>query len=258
MKCKICKQDANHVFTKKVLRKYDVKYYQCPDCAFLQTEEPYWLDEAYNSAINYGDIGLISRNLILSELVTSLFCLSDFSTDKKYIDYGGGYGIFVRIMRDNGFNFYWYDEYCENIYVKKFDSNDLPPEQRKFDALTAFEVFEHLVDPLAEIEKMLTYSDSIIFSTVLTRGSISEIENWWYIGESHGQHIAIFNKKTLEYISNKLNLNLYTSKDMHLLTRKKINKLTYKLAMNFKFARLYNTFFHKKTLLQSDYDLYMK
>jgi hypothetical protein len=45
-------------FRHTVLRKYDVQYFQCGGCGFLQTETPYWLDEAYSSAIVTADTGI--------------------------------------------------------------------------------------------------------------------------------------------------------------------------------------------------------
>lgn len=68
MKCKICNNKSNYIFKAKLLNKYDVKYYHCSNCGFLQTEEPYWLEEAYNKSINISDTGIMSRNLFLSQL----------------------------------------------------------------------------------------------------------------------------------------------------------------------------------------------
>ena len=258
MNCKICSHTTEKVFTKKVLHKYDVGYYQCGNCSFIQTEEPYWLDEAYNSAINFSDIGLVSRNNVFIEKITALFRLCKFDRHKKYLDYGAGYGLFVRMMRDNGFNFYWTDEYCENIFVKKFQAKDLKENEQHFEVVTAFEVFEHLADPIREIEKMLKLSDSILFSTELVKGTIPEIESWWYIAAEHGQHVSFYSKHTLEFISRKFNLHLYTYKNLHFLTRKKPNPTIYKFALTQKIARIYNTLFLPKSLLQSDYEMYFK
>ena len=61
MKCKICDGAVRHLFAKKVLHKYDVAYFQCLHCRFIQTEQPYWLGEAYEKAIARLDIGLVWR-----------------------------------------------------------------------------------------------------------------------------------------------------------------------------------------------------
>jgi 2-polyprenyl-3-methyl-5-hydroxy-6-metoxy-1,4-benzoquinol methylase len=153
MKCRVCNSESNEVFSAKVLNKYNVKYYHCPSCGFLQTEEPYWLNEAYKSAIGIADTGIQKRNQLFakrsSAIITSLF-----DTNKKFLDYAGGYGIFVRMMRDKGFDFYWDDPYADNLFAKGFEHN----EQNKYELITAFECFEHFTDPINQIQKMLELS----------------------------------------------------------------------------------------------------
>jgi len=38
--------------------------------------------------------------------------------------------VYVRLMRDEGYNFYRQDVYCENIFAKSFDVEDL--KEKKF------------------------------------------------------------------------------------------------------------------------------
>jgi hypothetical protein len=258
MTCKICGNESRQIFSKKILHKYEVNYYQCGNCFFIQTDTPFWLDEAYNSAINFTDVGLISRNNIYVEQITAFLRFSKFDRNKKYLDYGAGYGLFVRMMRDNGVNFYWADEYCENLFAKKFAATDLPLQEQQFELITSFEVFEHLPDPMQEITKILALTDSILFSTELTKEAIEEIENWWYIAPEHGQHIAFYSKKTLEYICKQFDLNLYSRKNLHLLTRRKVNKVLFYTSNIFKIAKIYNAIFPPPSLLQLDYNFYMK
>jgi hypothetical protein len=87
----------------------------------------------------------------------------------------------------------------------------LASENQKYEVLTAFEVFEHLNNPLEEIDKMLKYSDSILFSTELFPSTAPKPGHWWYYGLDHGQHIAIYSKKSLEMLAAKRALNLYTN-----------------------------------------------
>jgi hypothetical protein len=106
------------IFNTDVLNKYKVDYFQCLNCNFIQTEKPYWLDEAYSDAITKLDIGIIYRNINFSNTITQFFKNNLFSSDGIYLDYGGGYGIFVRMMRDKGFNFYRQDVFCNNLFAK--------------------------------------------------------------------------------------------------------------------------------------------
>jgi hypothetical protein len=44
-----------------------------------------------------------------------------FDANNRFIDYGGGYGLFVRLMRDAGFDYYWFDKFCDNVLSKGFE-----------------------------------------------------------------------------------------------------------------------------------------
>ena len=206
-----------------MLNKYDVKYYLCPQCGFLQTEEPFWLDEAYADTINISDTGIMHRNLRLCR-ITSVLIYFLFEKEANFIDYAGGYGIFTRLMRDVGFNFFWHDPYTVNLIARGFESNKV----KDFSLITAFEVFEHFTDPLKEIKKMLDTSKNIIFTTNLLPNKIPGPEQWWYYGLEHGQHVSFYSQKTLKYIARKFNLNLFSSSGINLLCTKKINNFIYK------------------------------
>ena len=70
--CPICDAIGKEIFTGKILKKYDVKYYQCPECALVYTESPYWLSEAYSDAISRYDTGVMQRNVMDVLLVNML------------------------------------------------------------------------------------------------------------------------------------------------------------------------------------------
>ena len=72
IKCKICGDDSLWYDSAVILKKYKIAYFKCPHCGFIQTEEPYWLDEAYSSAITSSDIGLMQRNVLLSQRINIL------------------------------------------------------------------------------------------------------------------------------------------------------------------------------------------
>jgi len=251
VKCKICDTATNLFSTKKVLGKYDVGYYRCPNCNFIQTEEPYWLEEAYNNAITQLDIGLVYRNEYLTPLVSTLVKLF-FQPGSKFIDYGGGYGLFVRMMRDRGFDFYRQDIYCDNLFAKHFDISDLPAGS-KFDMVTAFEVFEHLNDPISETAKMLSYSDTILFTTELQPTDANALNNWWYFTPETGQHISLYSLRSLSKIAERFNLHLLSHNNLHLLSKTKRSSLLYNMAFRRSFQKVTNIFNKRKSFLSSDF-----
>lgn len=226
MNCKICKAEAKLKFTNKVLDKYDVGFYYCNNCSFLFAEEPYWFEESYNSPINISDTGILDRNLYFGKIVSSLIFFF-FNKYGSFLDYAGGYGIFTRLMRDYGFDFFWSDKYSVNLLARGFEYENL--NQQNIEATTVFEVFEHISEPLDEIEKMLAISSNVFFSTTLLPLPVPEPDKWWYYGFKHGQHVSFYSKKTLEIIARKYDLNFYSYGGIHLFTKKKINPFLFSL-----------------------------
>lgn len=218
MKCKVCGTENHACFSDKILGKYDINYYNCSTCDFVQTEEPYWLEEAYSRPINLSDTGYMVRSLFYVKRLTILLYVL-FGKNGQYLDYAGGYGVFVRLMRDVGFNFSWADKYTQNLFAAGFEWD----QEARVDAVTLFEVFEHFVDPIAEVQNLLKISDTIIFSTELPPKPLPKPKDWWYYGLDHGQHIAFYSKTTLELIARKFGLNYYNIGSLHILTKKSIS-----------------------------------
>lgn len=136
MKCRICSVKTVKMFNARVMNKYDVDYFLCGTCGFLQTEEPYWLKESYaDGAISSLDTGVLARNLYFSKVTSGIIY---FLLDPRgsFLDYGGGHGILTRMMRDRGFDFYWYDPFAENIFSRGFEG--AVDGSRKYEALAAF------------------------------------------------------------------------------------------------------------------------
>jgi len=218
--CNICGSLSAEIFKSQVLGKYLVSYYQCERCQFIQTEKPYWLPEAYASAMTALDVGLVYRNIEFSKTIPRILELFSGTNDDSYLDYGGGHGMFVRLMRDLGYDYYLQDLYAENLYAKYFELENYNKE-KKFTCLTAFEVFEHLEHPLIELESMFGYSDTIIFSTELQPAITFKHESdWWYFVPEVGQHISFYSAKTLKALAENFKCKLYSNgHNLHILTK---------------------------------------
>lgn len=253
MQCKICGQRSAEVFRAEVLKKYDVAYYRCPACDFMQTEEPHWLDEAYSSAISDLDLGPVNRAITGAQIVEGMI-LAGFDPDGKFIDWGGGYGMFTRLMRDRGYDFFWQDRYCQNLFAKHFVADG-----DAYELMTCFEVFEHLVQPMAEIENMLARSANVLFTTQVPPARLTSAAEWWYLTPAHGQHVAIYSVESLRVIARTFGLHLSTDDaGLHLLSRKPFPGAMFKvIARNGKAAnvmrRLRRKMHHKRSLLGQDF-----
>lgn len=225
MKCKICDSEDQLFDTAIILKKYQIDFFECPLCGFIQTEEPFWLEEAYSSAITSSDIGLIQRNIILSRKL-DFFIRLHLPEVGRFLDYGGGYGMLVRMMRDKGYDFEWYDEYCDNLFAQHHEMS-----KQHYDVVTAFELLEHLPDPMGEIEKLFQMGDTVIFSTELIPKERPKVKDWWYYGVEHGQHISFYTLKTMGLIADKYGMRYSYMSGLHVFSRviKRMHPLLMKL-----------------------------
>lgn len=249
--CRVCNSPADFFATARILGKHDISYYHCKNCFFIQTESPYWLNEAYADAIIKSDIGLVSRNVSFCKH-TKLLINTVFNPNAKFVDYGGGYGMYVRLMRDAGFDFYRADPHCQNLFSQGFDAT--PGTQ--YEALTAFEVFEHLAEPVQTVAEMLTYSKSILFSTRLMPNPPPNPDAHWYYALEGGQHVALYHQRSLEVLAERFGLYLATDgRGLHLMTPHRAATRWFKLALRPLLLRLFKWPKSRRSLLSRDYQL---
>lgn len=211
-RCPICGATRRLVFSQTVLSKYLVKYFLCDSCGLLQTEEPFWLDEAYSAPIATTDTGILNRNLSASERIAPVLYRID--PRASYLDVGGGYGLFVRRMRDIGFDFQWEDPFSPNLLARGFER----PGGMIFRAVTAIEVAEHLSDPLTWMRDTIRDSGvtTLIFTTLLFEGLPDT--GWWYLSPETGQHVSFYQRRTLHALGLKLGLRSLSHGTFHAFT----------------------------------------
>jgi len=208
-----------------ILNSYTVDYYTCQSCGFMQTEEPYWLGEAYGEAISSADTGIMARNLYFMKLVAVFLKL--MGGRGRYLDYGGGHGVFTRLMRDHGFDFYWSDAYARNLFARGFSYQKGTPVE----GVTAFELLEHLDDPKQFFKDVLGEMKPRYFiaSTELFSGDATP--DWKYLYCMTGQHIAFYQEKTLKMVAAEYGYYYSHFRGMHFLSERKISNFRIKLIM---------------------------
>jgi hypothetical protein len=212
----ITRQETELAFRGRILNKYDVNYYRCVETGFIQTEKPYWLEEAYSSAISVLDVGYIQRNIDYSKATSRIIskCFPNFNCG---LDYGGGYGMFVRLMRDRGFPFIRQDVFCENLFATYFDVTNYPSQA--YTLVTAFEVFEHLTNPIESVAEMFDYAPTILFSTELQPNKkLTRTDDWWYFVPETGQHISLYTPLSLQSIAARFKAKFFSLGNLHIMT----------------------------------------
>ena len=85
---RLCGGQAGKVFDATVLRRHPTAYFRCTICGFVQTQEPFWLEQAYSDAISAADTGIVTRNIYLMKVVAVLLRLFRMHAG-TYLDYGG-------------------------------------------------------------------------------------------------------------------------------------------------------------------------
>ena len=224
--CNICEGRVDLAFESVVLGKYNAEYYLCTNCDYLSIRDPHWLNEAYQKAISVTDTGLVSRNYDLANKLAALLPHLD-SSGKPYLDFAGGLGLMVRLMRDRGFDFFWMDKFSRNELAVGFEYADGMGDCA---AVTAFEVLEHLENPYEEIKEVLALSNanSFIFSTELYTPPLPA-HDWWYFAKETGQHIGFFTHKTLEILARRLGLRLYSAGSFHMITSQNFCQIKFRI-----------------------------
>jgi hypothetical protein len=228
MKCKLCLSPCHEIFTAIVLKKYKARYFQCKSCGFVFIQEPSWLKEAYESPINQQDTGIIERNVYIAKKIASVIRLC-FNVKGKFLDYGGGYGILVNLLRNKGLCFYWRDPLTQNLFARRYEYlSDLG----QIELVTSIEAIEHFVNPVNDFEQMLTYSYSLFFTSHLLPKPTPKPDAWWYYGLDHGQHVSFYTQESLAVLAKKFNLNLVSNHtNIHMLTSKKIGSIQFNFAL---------------------------
>jgi methyltransferase family protein len=215
-RCRVCGEDALPFGSARILASHEVGYYRCRACGFVQTEEPYWLEQAYEQPIAKIDVGIISRNISLADTTSAVISML-FDSGGRFLDWGGGYGILVRLMRDRGFDFYWRDPFCDNLFAQGFEWND----GGRVELVTSFEVLEHLPRPADDCARMAEVTDNLLVSTLLLPEPAPALGDWWYYAPESGQHVSLYSRRSLTVLADQLGMFAASNRggSVHLLTR---------------------------------------
>jgi hypothetical protein len=211
------------IFSATILGRHRGEYFQCPACRLIQVANPHWLSEAYSSVIAATDVGLVSRNLANQKLLEPI--LSRLAAaEAKILDVGGGYGLLCRSLRDRGFACFTSDIYCENLFAKAFE----PAAGFQAEVLLAFEVMEHIGDPLEFVAGKLAEfgAETLIFTTLTYSDDDFPDLGWWYYAFETGQHITFYHRESLQMLASKLGMEHFSlSPAMHLLTKRPLSRV---------------------------------
>lgn len=232
--CKLCAAETAPFGEQIVLGRHRAAYRRCTACGYVFVEDPHWLDEAYaSSAIAALDTGMAHRNLWLADTVAALLALR-FRDVGRCLDFGGGSGLFVRLLRDRGYDFRWQDRHCPNLFARGFEAGD----GERFDLITCFEVVEHLVDPLATFDALAARAPTLVFATELLPATGNRPGEWHYYAPQAGQHVGFFTRASLEGVARRLGRHFASDgRQLHVIATRRIDDRLLRLLARKRWAR---------------------
>jgi hypothetical protein len=189
--CRLCGALTNHVFTATVLQKYEIDYLRCADCQSMQTQAPFWLDEAYAHNLGDMDCGAAQRNL---SSATASMIVANIWGLRNGIDHGGGDGLLCRLLRDYGLNCFVEDKYAAPTYAQGYSDPDFETP----DVIFAFEVFEHFTDPMSEVSALFAKRPKVLFGS--THQYVNQGADWAYLSRHSGHHIYFYSEGGMQVI----------------------------------------------------------
>jgi hypothetical protein len=208
--CPFCKTPMVEYGTAEVLGKYEARYARCASCGYIGVTNPHWLEESYaDSSITKSDLGLLWRNQSVATYLDVAFRY--WLKPKTIIDIGGGNGVLVRMLRDRGHQAFYADPYPNNLFAAGFEADP----DASFSVSVAIEVIEHSLDPYVFLASMLQRAPVAIVGTELASVEPPALNEWWYFGLEHGQHIAFSTTASFQRAATRLGVSYQVWGGLH-------------------------------------------
>ena len=219
-KCPICHSQVRDFSQLLIRGKFEGRYLKCTSCNFIHAENPNWLEGSFTDVLNNLDIGSVDRCNIVADFVEVL--ANSLKVDNpKVLDWGGGYGLLTRILRDRGVRCTHYDPYTEPLFAENINLQT----DARFDLIVLSEVMLHMTDPIRTLTELLKISDNIMFTAVIAPPDVTP--DWWYFMPDTGQHVAIFSRQTIPELGVALKVNtLSDNQFFHLVSKDQQGVLT--------------------------------
>lgn len=193
-------------------------YFQCPNCDLIFIEDDFILDDQQEKKRytlhqnNYGNVGYVEMLKQFIGVAVKPFNIRI----KRGLDFGcGPVPVLSDLISEDGNQMDIYDP-C--FY------NDLSFHRKKYDLITATEVFEHLKSPgytIPLLEKLLNNGGLLSIMT-LFHGNC-DFKNWWY--RQDRTHICFYSHKTCHWIARRFLLNIVYINNKNICVWQKPDKM---------------------------------
>ncbi len=246
--CRACGDRTSAFGSQIVLGHHLAEYRRCVGCGSVMVVDPRWLSEAYENPINSTDVGLVQRCRSVSVRLSG-FLRASRRPVGSCLDFGGGNGLFVRMMRDAGFHFRWHDPMATN----EFAIGHVGELSGRYSLITLIEVLEHLSDPADVLDDLAGHADLIVASTVLLPQPPPTPGRWWYYAPETGQHITFFTTEAMNILATRLGMRYWGDATMHLFSRHPVPVAARMVLFHERLARLSDAAFPRSGLTDADH-----
>ena len=216
MHCSLCNSSIKEYKTDNHGKKYHI----CTNCELIILDKEHYLSsiaekDRYqlheNSNENKGYLNYL--NNIITKSITPFL-----KSGNRLLDFGcGPEKTWAELLKSKGYYVSTYDPFFDN-------NNDWL--NKKFDAITAIEVFEHLLAPAKELDILSSRLNSgslLVIRTMLHNNNWDTFLKWWY--KDDPTHITFYSETTINYICNRWNYELIQIKDQcEIVLRKKTSR----------------------------------
>lgn len=213
--CMICGSGEKEIETWQT----EQTYYYCRQCQFIKIDDDMLLSENEEKT-RY----CLHENSLENEGYVSLFrhfiekCITPYrGLLTTALDFGCGPGpVLAQLLREEGLHVDIYDIhfYSERVYG-----------QRKYDLVTATEVFEHLKDPLQTLgllKEHLTMNGMIAIMTLFHPNDEDAFNQWHYRRED--THISFFTQKTFKILAKMVDMHCIIADEKNMVVLKQAKR----------------------------------
>lgn len=191
--CRICGGSLHVLFVRPVLGDVPATFAKCDSCQSLLVPAPTWLERSYTTRFSPDpDSGELQRTLFIHRVLRRFRHYRLLPPHIRSLDFGCGKAALVRLLLDQGCDAWGQDAYPRPAYAEERVSAAWP--EGVFDLITAVEVIEHTLDPVAVLSGLrdrLAPQGLLVVTTECFDEKIHG-SDWIYLAPEHGQHITIF------------------------------------------------------------------